>query len=115
MTCIEGVVLAVPNANRDDYIRACGVIAEIFKENGATRYVECWGVDVPDGDITSFPKAVKCKDDETVCFSWIEWPSKSVRDKAMPKVMSDKRMNDDNMPFDATRLVHGLFEVISDV
>ena len=38
---------------------------------------------------TSFPMAVKRKDDETVVFSWILWSSRKVRDRGMKKVMAD--------------------------
>ena len=41
----------------------------------------CWGDDVPEGEVTSFPMAVKSAPDETVVFSWIHWPSRSVRDE----------------------------------
>ena len=51
------------------------------------KLVECWGDDVPDGNVTSFPMAVKRKGDETVVFSWITWPSRKVRDEGMKKVM----------------------------
>lgn len=54
--------------------------AAVFKEHGALRVVECCGDDVPQGKLTSFPKAVKCKDDETVVYSWITCPSRQVRD-----------------------------------
>lgn len=71
-----------------------------LKEHGATRVVECWGDDVPEGEATSFPKAVQKTDDETVCFSWIVWPSKEVCDSSMKKVMADERMKpvNDLMP-----------------
>jgi len=29
--------------------------AVVFKEHGALKFVECWGDDVPDGEVTSFP------------------------------------------------------------
>ena len=74
----------------------------IFKEHGALRCVECWGDDVPEGKVTSFPMAVKRKDDETVVFSWVEWPSKEARDAGMEKVMDDPRMPPD-MNADALR------------
>jgi uncharacterized protein YbaA (DUF1428 family) len=72
---------------------------------------------VPEGTITSFPKAVQKKDDETVCFSWIEWPSKEARDAGMAKVFADERMKPENnpMPFDGNRLIYGGFEGFVDV
>ena len=78
------------------------------------KVVECWGDDVPDGKLTSFPLAVQRKADETVVFSWIVWPSKSVRDAGMAKVMVDPRMKPDvnPMPFDGKRLIYGGFEVL---
>ena len=63
----------------------------MFKEHGALRVVECWGDDVPEGKLTSFPMAVKRKDDETVVFSWITWPSREARDEGMKKMMADPR------------------------
>ena len=75
MTYIDGFVAAVPTANREKFKKHADEAAAIFKEYGALRVVECWG-DVPEGKITSFPMAVQRKDDETVVFSWIVWPSK---------------------------------------
>jgi uncharacterized protein YbaA (DUF1428 family) len=58
--------------------------------------------------------AVQKKDDETVVFSWIVWPSKQARDEGMKKVMADPRIQPDfnPMPFDAKRLIFGGFEVL---
>ena len=42
-------------------------------------------------------------------YSWIEWPSKEVRDAAWPKVMADPRLKDHTMPFDGKRLIYGGF------
>ena len=69
---------------------------------------------VPDGELTSFPKAVQKRDDETICFSWIVWPSKEARDAGMKKVMADERMKPENnpMPFDGKRLIFGGFETL---
>ena len=111
---IDGFVAAVPTANRDAYRRHAEAAAIVFKEHGALRLVECWGDDVPDGKLTSFPMAVKAQADETVVFSWITWPSRQVRDAAMPKVMADPRMKPEAnpMPFDGKRLIYGGFSVI---
>ena len=91
MSYIDGFVAAVPTANRDAYKKHAERAAVIFKEYGALKVVECWGDDVPDGKLTSFPIAVRKKDDESVVFSWIVWPSRQVRDEGMKKVMADPR------------------------
>lgn len=116
MEYIEGFVLAVPTMNREAYIQHAREAALVFKEHGATRLVECWGDDVPSGKKTSFPMAVQCKDDETVVFSWISWPSREARDAGTEKVMQDSRMNNEinPMPFDGSRLIFGGFQVIVD-
>jgi uncharacterized protein YbaA (DUF1428 family) len=90
--------------------------AAVFKEHGALKLVECWGDDVPEGKVTSFPMAVQRKDDETVVFSWIIWPSRAIRDQAMAKVMTDPRLQPDKnpMPFDGKRMIYGGFEMIID-
>lgn len=116
MAYVDGFVAAVPTANRETYRRHAEAAAEVFREHGALKLVECWGDDVPDGEITSFPLAVKRKEDETVVFAWILWPSREVRDAAHPKVMADPRLQPDTnpMPFDGKRMIYGGFEVIVD-
>jgi uncharacterized protein YbaA (DUF1428 family) len=114
MSYIDGFVLPVPTANRDAYKTHAEQAALVFKEHGALKVIECWGDDVPDGKLTSFPMAVRKKDDETVVFSWIVWPSRRVRDEGMKKVMADPRIqpNVNPMPFDGKRLIFGGFEVL---
>jgi uncharacterized protein YbaA (DUF1428 family) len=111
---VDGFVLAVPTANREMYIDHARAAAAVFREHGATRVVEGWGNDVPDGKLTSFPMAVRAAPDETVLFSWIEWPSREVRDAGMAKVLADPRMQHDAlpMPFDGKRMIFGGFEVV---
>jgi uncharacterized protein YbaA (DUF1428 family) len=114
MTYVDGFVAAVPTNNREIYKEHAQAAATVFKEHGALKFVECWGDDVPEGKVTSFPMAVKRKDDETVVFSWIIWPSRNVRDEAMKKVMADPRLKPDvnPMPFDGKRMIYGGFEMI---
>ena len=116
MAYIDGFVAAVPTANRNLYKKHAEAAAAVFKEHGALRLVECWGDDVPEGKLTSFPMAVKRKDDETVVFSWITWPSREARNEGMKKVMADQRMQPDKnpMPFDGKRLIYGGFEILVD-
>ena len=114
MSYIDGFVAAVPSGNREVYKDHASKAAKVFREYGALRVVECWGDDVPPGKLTSFPMAVKCKDDETVVFSWIIWPSRQVRDEGMKKVMADARLQPETnpMPFDGKRLIYGGFTPI---
>lgn len=116
MKYVEGFVVAVPAANKEAYKKLAAATAPLFKEFGATRIVECWGNDVPDGKVTDFRGAVKAEADEVVVFSWIEYPSKEVRDAASQKMMTDPRMKEfgDQMPFDGKRMIFGGFETILD-
>lgn len=114
MSYIDGFVAAVPTANREKFKAHAEAAADVFKEHGALQVMECWGDDVPDGEVTSFPIAVKRKDDETVVFSWIVWPCRQARDEGMSKVMADSRLHPDAnpMPFDGKRLIYGGFTPI---
>ncbi len=114
MNYVDGFVAAVPAANKEAFLAHAREALPLFKELGAIRVVECWGDDVPDGKVTDFKRAVKAGEDEVVLFSWIEWPSKDVRDAAMKKMMSDPRMRDMEMPFDGQRMIFGGFQPILD-
>jgi uncharacterized protein YbaA (DUF1428 family) len=111
---IDGFIMAVPTANKERFIEHAKLGDAVFCEYGATRVLECWGDEVPEGKSTDFRRAVKAGEDETVVFSWIEWPDKATRDAAMEKVMSDPRMQPEAnpMPFDGERLVYGGFEPV---
>jgi uncharacterized protein YbaA (DUF1428 family) len=114
MTYIEGFIAAVPTANREAYEEQAKQSVEFFKKFGATRVVECWGDDVPHGELTDFYRAVQAKDDETVVFSWIEYPDKATRDSANEQMQSDPDMANMEMPFDMKRMFWGGFEQILD-
>ena len=115
MSFIDGFVVAVPAANKQAYLDHAKKSLPLFKEFGATRMVEAWGEDVPDGKVTDFKRAVKAQDGENVVFSWVEWPSKAVRDAGMKKMMADPRMKELNdMPFDGKRMIFGGFAPILD-
>lgn len=112
----DGFLVPVPAGNKDAYRAMAAKAAAVFKEYGATRVVEAWGDDVPDGKVTDFKGAVKATGDEKIVYSWIEWPSKQVHDAAWPKIMQDQRMKPDhaNMPFDGKRMIYGGFTPIVD-
>jgi uncharacterized protein YbaA (DUF1428 family) len=115
-TYADGYVVPVPEGNKQAYREMARAMAEVLKENGATRVVEAWGDDVPEGQVTDFRRAVKAQDGETVVFSFIEWPDKATRDAAWPKLMEDPRMQPDRakMPFDGRRMFWGGFRPMLD-
>jgi uncharacterized protein YbaA (DUF1428 family) len=113
MAYVDGMVAAVPTGNKDAYRDFCRHHGAVLREHGAARVVDSWGEDVPDGKLTDFKRAVKATGDEKVVYSWIEWPSKAVRDAGWQKVMADPRMQRE-MPFDGKRLIHGGFRPILD-
>lgn len=115
MAYIDGFVIACPKENRDRFIEHARMADAMFLEMGATRIVECWGDDVPDGKVTDFRMAVKAERNEDVIFSWIEWPDKQTRDAAMARMMDpanpDPRMDPEKnpVPFDGKRMIFGGF------
>lgn len=114
MTYIDGFVAPVANAKREAYLQHARDASVVFRDHGALGVVECWGDDVPEGKLTSFPMAVKREAEESVVFSWVTWPSKAARDAGWKAVMDDPRMKMDaaSMPFDGKRMIYGGFEII---
>ena len=115
MDYVDGFGVSVPQAKKDAYVRGALDAAVVFREHGATRVVECWGDDVPPGQLTSFPLFVQAREGETVVFSGITWPSKAVRDAGMAAFMKDPRIAaQGEMPFDGKRLIDGGFQMVVD-
>jgi len=115
MTYVDGYVLAVPREKKSDYIRLAEESAVVFKEHGALTVVENWADDVPNGELTSLPMAVQCKEGEDVVFSWITWPSREARDAGNKAAMEDPRFQGwdmSKMPFDGKRMIFGGFVTI---
>ncbi|KAB7770835.1 DUF1428 domain-containing protein [Xanthomonas maliensis] len=111
MSYVDGFVIAVPTANKAQFLAHAREGDALIVQYGALRVVECWGDDVPQGQQTDFMRAVQAGPDETVVFSWIEWPDKATRDAGMQKMMDDPRMDQENnpMPFDGKRMIFGGF------
>jgi len=112
MAYIDGYVVPVPKNKLDAYKQLARDWGAIWKEFGATDFVECVGDDVPYGEQTSFPRAVQAKDDEVVVFSWIHYPDRATRDAASKKIMEDPRLKKmmEDAPFDGKRMIYGGFQ-----
>lgn len=113
MAYVEGFVIAVPATNKQAYKQQAEAAVSLFKGLGASRVVEGWGDDVPEGEITDFRGAVKAKPDEIIVFSWCEYPSRQVRDAANEKLGEDPQMMG-AVPFDAQRMIYGGFSILVD-
>jgi uncharacterized protein YbaA (DUF1428 family) len=114
MTYFEGFVIAVPSANEETFRKHAAEFADVAREFGVTRQVEAWADDVQHGKVTDFYRAVNAREDESVVFSWLEYPSKAARDAAGEKFRNDPRMQPlgETMPFDGKRMILGGFETI---
>jgi len=114
MSYVDGFVAAVPTNNRTAYLDYVRKSAPIFMKHGALKMVETWGDDIPGGEVTSFPLAVKCQPDETVVLSWVIWPSRDVRNAGLKRVIEDHNAlyPGEDMPFDGKRMIFGGFEVL---
>ncbi len=111
---VDCFVVPVPTARKQDYIRASCQIAAILKEHGALSVSDFWGDDVPAGESTSFARAVRLKEDETVAIGWNVYPDRATRDACMKASMEDPRMDIASMPFDGRRVVFGGFSAIGE-
>ncbi|MEM8818431.1 MAG: DUF1428 domain-containing protein [Pseudomonadota bacterium] len=111
---VDAFLAAVPTANRAAYVEHATLSAPVFHDAGALRLVECWGADVPDGELSSMPMAVKKTAEETVVLSWVVWPDRATRETGMTQVFDDPRIQPDAnpMPFDGKRLIYGGFETL---
>jgi uncharacterized protein YbaA (DUF1428 family) len=115
---IDGYIVPVKTNRKQEYVDAATHMAKRFLEWGATRVAECWGDDVADGKVTDMKRAVAAEKDETVVYSWCEWPSKEVRDAAMKKMQEDPEMTammkKPDQPMNMQRMIFGGFQPIVD-
>lgn len=113
MTYVDGFVLPVPNGEFEKYKEWAQTGKTVWMEAGALSYVEAQADDVPDGEVTSFPMAVKKEDGDTIIFSYVTYKSRDHRDEVMKKVMADPRMSEsmETMPAYMKRMIYGGFQV----
>lgn len=113
---IDGFLLSVPRENLEAYQSVAQMCSGVWKEHGALRYVETVLDDPNCNFMRPFPEAAGTAEDEVVIFSWVEYPSKEVRDEANAKIMADPRITDlgekTQALFDCQRMSFGGFKPI---
>ncbi len=115
MAYFQGFIIPVPEANRESYLKMARESVPLFTDYGARRIVECWGCDVPRGEVTDMFGAVNAEKNENIVFSWIDWGTKDTFDKAHEDMMSDERMEEpQEMPFDGMRMIYSGFETVGE-
>lgn len=117
-TYVDGFVLVVKKENLKEYKKMAALGSKIWKKHGAIDYKECVLDDpTPEHIVLTFGKMTKLKEDETVIFAYITYPSKASRNKINKLVMKDPEMNDPKyenmpMPFDMKRIAFAGFKVL---
>ncbi len=115
MGYFQGFIIPVPEVNKGAYLKMAQESVPLFTDYGAQRIVECWGSDVPRGELTDMYGAVKAEKSENIVFSWIDWGTKEAFDKAHKDMGNDERMEEPaEMPFDGMRMIYSGFETLGE-
>ncbi|MDX2203679.1 MAG: DUF1428 family protein [Hyphomicrobiaceae bacterium] len=110
---LDVFVVPVPKGNAAAYRKVAETFHAVWREHGALGAVEVEGDDVPMGTLTSFPRAVALKEDETVFLGVVHYRDRAHRDAVSGKAMKDPRMaamGPGAMPFDGKRMIFGGFK-----
>ena len=113
MSYTDLFVVPVPKSNIETYRRAAETFFKLWRDHGALACVEVEGDDVPDGEVTSFPRSVALKDDEAVFVGIMTFRDRAHRDEVNVAAMADPRMagmKPETMPFDGKRMFFGGFK-----
>lgn len=110
---IEAFIFPVPKKSLKSYQAVAKTSAKAWKKYGALDYVEAVAHDAPKGKITSFPRSVKLKSNETVVIGHVIYKSKAHRDQVMKKIMSDGPLMKmwEELPVDGMRMIFGGFKI----
>jgi uncharacterized protein YbaA (DUF1428 family) len=105
-------VIPVPRSKLAEYKELASLSARVWQDHGAISYAEFEADDAPVGKLTSFPRSVDLKPDETLIVAVIGYRSRAERDEINAKAMQDPRMtafDPKNMPLDGKRMFWGGF------
>ncbi len=108
---VNSYIFPVPEDKKAVFVEAMKVFVEVAKDFGAIEIFENWELEVPDGEVTDYRKAVKAKPNEKIVLSWVIWPDRHTGAVAHKGIFADPRMEAiEEMPVDGTRMILGGFE-----
>ncbi|NMJ39966.1 DUF1428 family protein [Roseomonas sp. JC162] len=133
MPYVDCYLIPVPEPKLEAYRRFSTEMAAVYREYGAGRIVDClldagtadgaaFHADGAQADLAGTPlrdfrAAAAARTGEVVVVSWTEWPSKAVRDDALPRILADARVqpkDGEEAIFEGRRLVAGGFHMLID-
>ena len=107
---VNGYILPVAEDQKAAYTTVAEVFTEVALDFGALQAFENWELEVPDGELTDFRRAVRAEPGEKIVLSWVVWPDRETAAVAHKGMFEDPRMTAiDNMPTDSRRIVMGGF------
>lgn len=110
---VNTYILGVPEDRKAEYVGIAERYAEIARDHGATEIAENWELEVPDGALTDYRKAIRAEKGERIVMSWVIWPDRETAETAHKRMFEDPRMAElGEMPFDGKRMILGGFEPI---
>ena len=116
---IDGFVIPVPKRNLTAYKHMSRKAGRIWLEHGALEFRETVAEDAAPEGAVPFARVARSKPGEVVVFSYTAFRSRAHRDRVNARVMKDPRvlamMQEQEMPFDAKRMVYGGFSVMIDL
>ena len=134
MTFTDITIVPVSTAKKQTYLAFSKRIAEIYREYGALRVADCWQSDdasddadfhaadamanYEPGSLPNFRTLAGALEGQTVVVSFIEWPSREVRDRGVKAAAVDPRIQatvDEDPVFDGRQLVAGGFTIELDL
>ncbi|HEV8178113.1 MAG TPA: DUF1428 domain-containing protein [Gemmatimonadales bacterium] len=112
---VDGFVVPIKKDRIEEYRAMALTAGKVWMDSGALSYVETVAEDVPDGEVTSFPIALKLEDGEVPGFAWVTYNSREHRDEVMAKVMAHEDMQKmpEDPPMNTKRMFFGGFETIA--
>lgn len=127
-------IVPVRTDRKAAYLEFSVRIADIYREYGALRVIDCWHCEEASddadfhaadameyyspGELPNMRRLTGAANGETVVVSITEWPNREVRDRAVKAVMVDPRIQatmDEEPVFDGRRLIAGGFAVEFDL